>query len=101
MSLAELKGSSNTIALSGELKFATVPSLRQQFAKSIENLSSSPNIVVNLAAVSQCDSSGVALLLEFVRLSKAAQKTIRFINIPAQLQALMHATALTEILETA
>lgn len=85
----------NKIQLQGELNFSTVPALRKQF---INYLPSQSDIVVDLAAVGSCDSSGPALLLELVRLSQAAQKTIKFINIPAQLQALMHATAITEIL---
>lgn len=109
----------NKIQLQGELNFLTVPALRKEFMKLLPILAAPPqffdstvkcqkkpinylpsqsHIVVDLAAVGPCDSAGPALMLELVRLSLAAQKTIKFINIPAQLQALMHATAITEIL---
>lgn len=89
------KLSNDKIQLTGSLNFATVPALRRQF---VEYLPLSSNVIVDLAVVEKCDSSGVSLLLEFLRLSEAAQKNIQFINIPAQLQAVMHAAAVTEIL---
>ncbi|MFN7096038.1 MAG: lipid asymmetry maintenance protein MlaB [Gammaproteobacteria bacterium] len=85
----------NKIQLTGALNFDTVPALRQQFSKWFPFM---PDIIIDLAAVIYCDSSGVALLLECLRLAKAGQKKIIFINIPTQLLALAKATAVAEIL---
>lgn len=86
----------NKIQLTGALNFDTVPGLRQQFSKLFPFM---PDIIVDLAAVNYCDSSGVALLLESLRLARAGQKRIIFINLPTQLQALARATDVAEILQ--
>jgi phospholipid transport system transporter-binding protein len=97
MSAIKLKQiDANKIQLTGALNFDTVPALRQQFTKLFPFM---PEIIVDLRAVDYCDSSGVALLLECLRLARARQKKILFTNIPTQLLALARATAVAEILQ--
>ena len=44
--------------------------------------------VVDLAAVTEVDSSAVSLLLDWRRTARAASRTIEFINLPANLKSL-------------
>lgn len=54
---------------------------RGQFGESKE-------IDVDLGGVTESDSSGLALLLEWLRVSRVAERVIRFHNLPPQISAL-------------
>ena len=45
-------------------------------------------VEVDLGGVTESDSSGLALLLEWLRLSRIAEQVIRFHNLPPQISAL-------------
>jgi phospholipid transport system transporter-binding protein len=44
--------------------------------------------VIDLAGVTDSDSSGLALLIEWLSVAKAAQRSLRYENMPAQLHQL-------------
>jgi len=71
--------------VSGELTFATVRDVlrtsQAQFAKQAA-------VEIDLAAVSAADSAGLALLIEWYREAAHAKKSLRFVGMPKQLQAL-------------
>jgi len=46
------------------------------------------SIDVDLSGVTESDSSGLALLLEWLRLSRIAERAIHFHNLPPQINAL-------------
>jgi len=71
-------------ALQGPLQFSTVaPWFAQADALAADE-------VVDLAAVTHCDSAGAALLLELQRRARAKGRSLRFINAPAQLRDLVN-----------
>lgn len=70
-------------ALQGALQFSTVA---PWFARA-EELAKTETI--DLAAVTQCDSAGAALLLELQRRARIKGRTLRFINTPPQLRELV------------
>jgi phospholipid transport system transporter-binding protein len=63
--------------MSGELSFATVGALSTEFTQQ------TPPKVVDLCDVTRTDSAGLALLIEWLKQSKATPITFR--NIPAQM----------------
>lgn len=84
-------------SVTGDLNFSSVPDLwrdsSEQFRKvttagsSREQDSTGNNtIVIDLSGVSRSDSSGLALLIEWMRLSKKTGLDIQFQNIPQQMQ---------------
>lgn len=95
MSKAFLHFENNQFQLSGVLNFTTVPEL---FFKTENLLSCAGEIVVNLQNISYSNSSGLALLAEWVRRAKKADKSIVFINMPTQMQAIAQLTEILDIL---
>jgi anti-anti-sigma factor len=89
------KQDSGKFALTGALKFDTVPALHQQFAQLVPKANS---LTLDLSGVSYCDSSGVALMLECIRLSRKAKKTLQFLHIPAQMQAIARVSGVADLL---
>jgi phospholipid transport system transporter-binding protein len=69
----------------GSLEFATVARLLPLGAAAIEGGHAA---VIDLAGVSASDSSGLALLIEWLSVAKAARRPLRYENMPAQLHQL-------------
>ena len=84
-------------AIEGELNNQTVPEVSQQLMKLISSVSGK-NITLDLALVSRSDSAGVALLVEAMQLTKSANLTLLFINLPQQMQDIAGLSGLMDIL---
>jgi phospholipid transport system transporter-binding protein len=69
----------------GALEFATVTALLPLGAEAIEQ-GRAPTI--DLAAVTSSDSAGLALLIEWLSIARAAGHSLRYENIPSQLHQL-------------
>jgi phospholipid transport system transporter-binding protein len=69
----------------GSLEFATVAKLLPLGTAAIEGGHAA---VIDLAGVTDSDSSGLALLIEWMSVSKEAGRSLRYENMPAQLQQL-------------
>jgi phospholipid transport system transporter-binding protein len=69
----------------GSLEFATVAKLLPLGTAAIEGARAA---VIDLAGVTDSDSSGLALLIEWLSVAKAAQRSLRYENMPAQLRQL-------------
>ena len=69
----------------GALEFATVAKLLPLGTAAIENGHAS---VIDLAGVTDSDSSGLALLIEWLSVAKEARRSLRYENMPAQLRQL-------------
>jgi phospholipid transport system transporter-binding protein len=63
-----------------------------------EPFASAPALEVDLAGVTQADSAGLALLIEWVRIAKEARRTIRFENVPDQIVALARISEVEDLL---
>lgn len=75
-----------TRAVSGALTFETVPVLYKESAAWFEGTG---DLSFDLAQVTNTDSAGLALLVEWLRRARDAKRRLRFANIPAQVQSLM------------
>ena len=82
--------------VSGTLDAGTVTSLLKQ---SVDRFfqDASP-VLVDLAGVSEGDSAGLALLIEWLRMARQKGQAIRFTNIPAQINALARISEVDELL---
>jgi phospholipid transport system transporter-binding protein len=79
----------------GVLHFTTVSSLLPEGVAAIEGGRAA---VIDLANVTSSDSSGLALLIEWLSVAKGAGRSLRFENIPSQLQQLARLSEVEELL---
>lgn len=85
----------DTLQVSGELNFYSTLELQ---GLGLVWLNKEPIVQVDLAAVTNSNSAGLALLLEWQREAKHRGRKLIFINIPANLQAAAEVYGLMEIL---
>jgi phospholipid transport system transporter-binding protein len=90
-----MTASSSTQAVTGALTFETVPDLYQNSSSWFEGAG---ELILDLAQVERTDSAGLALLIEWLRRAQAANRTLRFANIPAQVQTLIRINGLQDAL---
>jgi phospholipid transport system transporter-binding protein len=84
--------------INGSLHFTTVSSL---LPAGVEAIKSGRADVIDLAGVTSSDSAGLALLIEWLSVAKNAGRTLRFENIPSQLQQLARLSEVEELLAAA
>jgi phospholipid transport system transporter-binding protein len=61
----------------------------------------SPAIAVDCAAVPNADSAGLAVLIEWRRWSRQHGRRLKFVNLPAQINALAHLSEVSDVLADA
>jgi phospholipid transport system transporter-binding protein len=81
--------------VSGLLEFSTVSALLQLGTDAIDGGRAA---VIDLAGVTASDSSGLALLIEWLSVAKNARRTLRYENVPSQLQQLARLSEVEELL---
>jgi phospholipid transport system transporter-binding protein len=79
----------------GSLHFTTVSALLAAGVAAIEGGRAD---VIDLAGVTASDGAGLALLIEWLSVCKAAGRSLRFENIPSQLQQLARLSEVEELL---
>jgi phospholipid transport system transporter-binding protein len=89
------RGEGSTYLVSGHLVFGTVREVLNQSAQVFE---SSGELQFDLSQVTQSDSAGLALLIEWYRLAQSHQRPLRFRSVPPQLQALAKISDLDTLL---
>ncbi|MCW8919211.1 MAG: STAS domain-containing protein [Gammaproteobacteria bacterium] len=94
------QGESGAFQVSGELSFATVNDV---LAQSRETLFAHPagQLDLDLGGVNRADSAGLALLIQWMRMARAAHCEIRFHHLPEQLLAIARAGELEGLLPVA
>jgi phospholipid transport system transporter-binding protein len=73
------------VMLAGDLTFA---SINKKTVQLIDFKKITQDIVIDFSQVKQSDSAGLALLIEWLKMSKTGHAQLRFENIPAQLLTL-------------
>jgi phospholipid transport system transporter-binding protein len=84
--------------VSGALTFDTVPAL---YKSSAGWFAGEGELIIDLAAVERTDSAGLALMIEWLRRARAANRPLRFVNAPAQVQTLIRVNGLSDALPVA
>lgn len=83
-------------SVSGALDAITVIDLLKDSDKSFPGAA---QIEVDLARVTDSDSSGLALLLEWLRLGRTRDQIIRFRNLPPQISALARISEVEDLFD--
>jgi phospholipid transport system transporter-binding protein len=81
----------------GPLTFASARRAAELGTQSLRAAQSAA-LVIDCAAVSACDSAGLAVLLEWLAEARRAGHTLRYINLPAELTALARISELEDLL---
>jgi phospholipid transport system transporter-binding protein len=79
----------------GSLHFTTVSAL---LTAGVAAIDAGRAAVIDLSDVTASDSAGLALLIEWLSVAKGAGRTLRFENIPSQLQQLARLSEVEELL---
>lgn len=87
--------STSTQTVAGALTFETVPGLYQN---SSSWFAGAGDLTIDLAQVERIDSAGLALLIEWLRHARVANRTLRFANIPVPVQTLIRINGLQDAL---
>ncbi len=82
-------------ALHGALTFDTVPAWFETISGWFGG---DGQLTIDLTGVTRVDSAGLALLIECLRLARAANRPLRFTNAPEQLQTLAGINGLQDTL---
>jgi phospholipid transport system transporter-binding protein len=81
--------------VNGVLHFTSVTALLKS---GIEAIGNGRAAVIDLSGVSDSDSAGLALLIEWLSIAKAGNRSLRYENIPAQLHQLARLSDVDELL---
>lgn len=86
------EGADGRYEIRGQLTFQTVP---QYYVRSVKMFQEGRGpVTVDLAGVTLADSAGIALLVEWQEQARTAQRSLRFANIPEQVQKIIHVSGL-------
>lgn len=81
--------------VNGVLHFTTVTALLKDGSEAIADGRAA---VIDLSGVADSDSSGLALLIEWLSVARAEKRSLRYENIPAQLHQLARLSEVEELL---
>jgi phospholipid transport system transporter-binding protein len=81
--------------VSGVLDASTAREVLEQSEARFEQFK---DLDIDLGGVSESDSAGLALLIEWLRLARQWQKVIRFANVPAQIEALARISEVEDLI---
>lgn len=88
MSEAKLEAvAANRIRVSGVLDAVTAPRLLEQSEQQFPR-AAGLSLEIDFGGVAESDSAGLALALEWVRVARQRQQTVKFENLPRQIVAL-------------
>ena len=93
--MSDQTDSAHRIHVEGELDVDNVPARLKRSADWFEK---NGTTVIDLAKVTRADSAGVALLLEWIRDARQADATLRFVNAPEQMRAIIDFCGLGEVI---
>lgn len=83
--------------ITGNLTFETAPGLLEQSKSWFgDNVS---QIVVDLSSAGRTDSAGIALLLEWIEISRKQDLQIKFSNLPSQMREFIEANDLSKLFQ--
>lgn len=92
---ANISFKDNKLFLQGELNFSNVMFV---YEKSLPTLTSSPQYIIDFSELKSTDSSGLALITEWIKLAKKHHKRIQFLHLPNDLLLIAKAAGMEQIL---
>ncbi len=88
--------STGRLTASGALTFATARRARAQGLDALRNASG--GLIIDCAAISQVDSAGLAVLLDWLAAARHAGRSLRYEQLPEGLLGLARISAVDELL---
>ena len=85
---------SDHFALVGPLTFDSVPLL---WREGLPMAGGQRRVILDLAGITRTDSAGLALMIEWMRVARDQNSSIRFRNVPLQLRAIASATGVEHL----
>ena len=95
MTIATAARNGNTLAIAGELDFASVADLWESARPLFQ---AEPICRIDLSGVHRSNSAGVALLAAWLHTARHDQRQLVFVNVPAQMRAIIQVAGLETIL---
>lgn len=86
--------SAGRCALQGPMTIANAQALLEEGVRTLGD----KEVTVDLAGVTEVDSTGVSLLLEWRRRAVSEKRVIRYVNLPPNLKSLAELYGVTELL---
>lgn len=93
--IADITYHENKIIISGDLCFDNVMPV---FVKSLAIIEKCTELHFDFAELHTSDSSGLALIIEWIKIANDEDKPILFVNLSSDLQSLIEAAGLEEII---
>lgn len=81
--------------LSGQLTFQTVPQFQLQAGSLL--LDDAQPLTIDMRGVTQADSAGLALMIEWLQMARAGKRSLVFANIPEQMNDLIRVNGLQQM----
>ena len=94
-----MSGSSEVLKIEGALTFASLPRILDETRDFASRPDLPDALAIDLSAISEVDSSAVALLLKWRREAQRLGKRLEFINLPGNLAALAELYDVTELVQ--
>jgi phospholipid transport system transporter-binding protein len=91
---ADIRCDNNEFRLSGSLNFSNVMSI---YNKSLSAVANCHELIFDFSAVISSDSSGIALIVEWIRLAKMTNKKITFRHVSKDLMSIAKASSLDKL----
>lgn len=81
--------------ISGNLTFQTVPRFQDQAGSLLQG--NAQPVTIDMKGVTQSDSAGLALMIEWLQMARAAQRELVFAHIPEQMRDLIRVNGLQQM----
>jgi phospholipid transport system transporter-binding protein len=94
---ANIQAKDSQFILSGELSFANVMVVYQQ---SFSLFANAPELHIDFDGLKSNDSSGLALMIEWLKYAESQHKPIYFHRIPPYLMALIQVSGLNKLIQS-
>jgi phospholipid transport system transporter-binding protein len=95
----ELRRAERQVTLTGVLTFASAQRARQL---GIDALAAAPagDVEIDCAGITQADSAGLTVLIDWLAFARRAQRRLRYLQLPAGINALARISEVQELLES-
>jgi phospholipid transport system transporter-binding protein len=94
-----MSAASEVLKIEGALTFASLPRILDETRDFASRPDLPDALAIDLSAISEVDSSAVALLLKWRREAQRLGKRLEFINLPGNLAALAELYDVTELVQ--
>ncbi|MBX3709197.1 MAG: STAS domain-containing protein [Gammaproteobacteria bacterium] len=94
--IADITGEGEKFFLTGDLNFSNVMSV---YEKSIRQLNQSPQWIFDFSQLVSSDSSGLALIIEWVKLAKQQNKPIQLLHLSQAIMSIAKVASIDVMLE--